>query len=298
MLRLLTIVVLIVTATVRFPSPAEGYEIIFEDTRQLTGPQYRDFANELAFISSAPIMGPTRPVAPWQPWIYGSHNIRIIRPVDATWITSPMLTRDARPRVHLPVINLGMGLPGDFVVSAMYGHSLNLDLQTVGVDLSYPFVKPTVTRPGLWARVSYVHPMGFEGMRMHLPALSLYLTNEFLRVPLRGNRPLTMDIRAGVQQAMVWSIHTDLENAEGQRRSSLFAPASPQFLAGLGLSYRDWSFEADLAYASSQSFIEGRNRTRSGWNQSYRVSYHWQQRERHPGHPPEQAPESPSEPAR
>lgn len=275
MFRLLTIVVLFVTALVIHPPVSAGYEIIVADTRQLTGPQYRDFVNELAFVSSTPVMGPTQPVDTWYPWAYASHNIRSIHPVDAAWITSPELTRNAKAHVHLPMVNVGLGLPGDFVVSALYGQSRTIDLRIAGVDLSYPFVKPSVSRPGLWVRASYVAPFGFEGLQLHLPGVSLYLTNELLRVPLWDNRPLTMQIRAGVQQAMVWAIDDDLEDPDGQPRANIFSPAAPQFLAGLSFAYRDWSLEADVAYASSQTFIDGRNRTRSGWNQSYRLSYHW-----------------------
>jgi hypothetical protein len=196
-----------------------------------------------------------------------SDNIRSVNPVGSAWIAHPSLATEPDANVNIPFLQAGLGLPGGFQGGLLYGHSLNTNLRVAGAEMSYPFLLPSVKSPGLWARLSYAYPMGLAGMRMHLPSAGLYLTNEFLRVPMRG-APLRMRLHAGLQQTLVVSFPAGQEG-------NLTFPASTQFLIGLGLAWADWAIHADVGYGTGATTMDGARTSRALWNQSYRLSYHF-----------------------
>ncbi len=275
MLRRIFIFLSLLFAAATPPSAAAWSLDTGNETVNLTGPQFKDFLNEWSFLAAAPAIGPDQVVPRWKPWFQLAHNVRLVRPVEAGWTLNEPVASDADAALHLPYIVAGVGLPADLHTSVFFGASPNLRLQTLGFDISYPFILPSVSTPGLWARFSWSLPMGLPGMTVHLPAFSLYLTNEFFRTPVGGNEPLTVRIRAGVHQNLVVTDNYDIENARGDLRSNLFFPAATLFTAGLGTTWKGWAFDADVGYASSQTFIGGRNRVRAQWNQQYRISWAW-----------------------
>jgi hypothetical protein len=275
---------------------AAAYEVSAarQEAQTLDASQFKDFANEWAFIASPPLLGPTRVVEPWRPWAQTSFNVRSVRlapgsddrpvsPPQYAWVAEPRLARQPEPNIFVPAIEAGIGLPGNFQAGLLYGRSPNVNLQVTGVDISYPFLRPSLSSPGLWTRLSYVYPTRVPGLRLHVPSIGLYLTNEFLRTPAAG-RPLTMHLHAGIQQSLVIAVPQGLVekkvDADGTvrylERSTNVFPASTQFLLGIQLDRHRWSLHADAGYASSESTLDGTRRVRAFWNQSYRLAYHWQ----------------------
>ena len=149
-----------------------------------------------------------------------------------------------------------------------------------GVDFAYPFLTPSLTSPGLWARLAYVAPSRLPGLRLHLPTAGLYLTNEFLRVPSYG-RPLTAHLHAGIQQMLVVARPQGLVESKTlsdgsevvSRRGANTFPASTEFIVGLHVTRARWSLHADAGYATSESTFDGQRRIRAFWNQAYKLVY-------------------------
>jgi hypothetical protein len=216
-------------------------------------------------------LGPSNVAEPRRPQVHLSANIRSVHPSRHAWISSPAFARDPRPHVVLPMLHVGVGLPHAAQAMLYYGHATNVNVRTAGFSLNYPFLRPSVHSPGLWARLSYAYPSGIDGLRTHLPAAGLYLTNEFLRRPL-GARPLTMHLHAGVQQTLVAARAPGLTAESGPRLSPNFL-APTQFAGGLGAQRGPWGLQADIGYTSSQTTVERRRQTRALWNQSYRLHY-------------------------
>lgn len=217
-------------------------------------------------------MGSTTLAPPWRPWFDASLNIRSVRPAAKAWIADARLARAPEPNVAMPILQAGLGLPTGLQSGFLYGRATNLHLAILGAEVNAPFLKPSVESPGLWARVSYIRPMGLAGLQLHLPAVGFYLTNEFLRTPVRG-WPMTAHIHAGVQQTVPIAIPENLQGPSGKTRGVLTFPASTQFTLGLGLTRRRWILEANAGYASSKTNIDGVSKDRAFWNQAYRLGY-------------------------
>jgi hypothetical protein len=276
------------------PASAAAYDVSARRAaaRDLDGSQFKDFANEWALAASPTLLGPLSVAPAWEPQADLSINFRAVRQAPGSrtklrqpeyaWVANPSLARRSEPSIAVTLVSARLGLPGDAQAGLLYGRSTNVKLQVAGADVSYPFLRPTLTSPGLWARVSYAYPSRLPGLRLHIPALGLYLTNEFVRTPVRG-RPLTLHLHAGLQQAFVFALPQGLVErkalADGSeqlsKRLAVTFPASTQFIVGAHANRGRWSLSADAGYAGSESTFSGSRRLRAFWNQSYRLTYAW-----------------------
>lgn len=290
-MRLLRLVLLFIISVPAATAGAYDVSARREAVRDLDGSQFKDFANEWALAASPALLGPTVAAPPWEPQAELSLNFRALRQAPGSreklrlaeyaWLANPSVAAGAEPGITLPMLSMRLGLPGDVQAGLLYGRSPNVNLQVTGADISYPFLTPTLTSPGLWARFSYVFPSRMPGLRLHVPALSLYLSNEFVRTPVR-KRPLTVHLHAGLQQALVFANPGDLYERKivaGEevlsKRLNVTFPASTQFIVGLHTERGRWSLHGDVGYAGSESTFSGERRLRAFWNQSYRAAYAW-----------------------
>lgn len=291
---------LLLVLAITQPVPAGAYDVSASraSVSDLTGPQFKDFANEWAFAASVPMMGPIRDLEPWKTWVDISHDIRAVRLApfsgqkeesgtrarslrlnEYSWLAHPRLARGEASTLFVENIHAGLGLPGRVHAGIHYGRSLNANLQVAAIDVSYPFLTPSLSSPGLWARFAYAVPSRMPGVKMQIPTLGLYITNEFLRMPI-ARRPLTASAHGGIQQAIVFMQPQHLLAPGGALRKANTFPASTQFHLGIDFTRRRWTFSADAGYASSESNfdVSGSSKThrvRAFWNQSYRVTYRW-----------------------
>ncbi len=245
-------------------APASAGSITVPDT--LTAAQFHDLVNELALATAPPILGPEDTTAAWRPWLVASYNVRAFSPVENAWLYQPGVWPGGGPQLHMPAFEGGVALPGSSMLGLLYARAPEKNLGVAGLTWNYPFLLPSADTPGLWARLVYARPHGVRGVSLHLPTAGLYLTNELLRTPA-GGRPMTLAIHAGLLQALAVAF------PEREAAGDLTFPASTQFLVGLGLSWRGWSLGADVSYASSQTILDNVRRTRSLWNQAYRLAY-------------------------
>lgn len=283
---------LLLTAWLAAPPSALAYDVSASRpaANSLDASQFKDFANEWAFVAAPPAVGATLPAPPWRPFASLTYGIRSVRPApgedaglrlkDYAWIAEPRLAVDPEPNIFVPFLHAGIGLPGGAQAGLLYGRSPNVNLQVAGIDFAYPFLTPSLSSPGLWARIAYVTPSRLPGLRLHLPTAGLYLTNEFVRVPSFG-RPLTAHLHAGIQQMLVVAEPQELVEAKPladgsevvSKRGANTFPASTEFLVGLHFARSRWSLHADAGYATSESTFDGERRIRAFWSQAYKLVY-------------------------
>ena len=183
----------------------------------LTQAEFRLLAEDLGAALSYKPLQPTEPL--------GVPGFEIGVAATGTKLRHPELLQratgdsDFPSRVVVPSLRVGVGLPGNFDLSAMYSSVPKTGVTLAGGALSWAFIAGNAALPAVGVRASYTKMFGVDQLDFYSTGLDASLS--------KGFGPFTPYLGAG----KVWSKSTP-ESTTGLRPESL---GQTKVFAGLGV---------------------------------------------------------------